>query len=84
MSRYVTDVYYKDYCITVNDTQGELVNNFGSEIILAPAEDAEIIIDKLNFQDKLITRLIQELSYNGYEDENIQELIEMVKEQGLE
>lgn len=80
MSRYVGDVDYGENCITVTDIRGELINNFGSEIILTPIEDAEIIVNKLNFYDNLSMRLIRELTYNGYVEENIQEIIDEVKE----
>lgn len=80
MSRYVVDPDYKNDCITVRDELDELKTNYDSDLILAPAEDGEIIVNQLNFQDMVIKRLSHELIYNGYDQENIDEIIADIKE----
>ena len=79
----MSDRYYfkKDYdedCLSIVDTMDEVKTAFGSEIVLSPLADAEIIADELNKNERIIMRLREELKYNGYVNENIDEIIETV------
>ena len=53
-------------CLTVIDNKDQLRNGFGSEIILAPLEDASMIVRELNIQCAVVNMLIEELE--PYED----------------
>ena len=55
-----------DNTLTVTDTKDELKNGFDSEIIIAPAEDAQMIIDELNIQCATVEMLKKELE--SFED----------------
>ena len=52
--------------ITITDNKEELKNGFDSEIVLAPAEDGQLIIDELNIQCAIGDMLKEELE--RYED----------------
>ena len=64
-----------DDCITLIDSEEELKTDFDSNIVLYPLDDSITVVDYLNTQSKIIARLTLELTYNDYEDENIQEII---------
>lgn len=71
----------EENCLELIDDAGELKTDYDSNIVLYPLDDSITIVDYLNTQSRIITRLSLELSYNDYEDENIQELIEDVKDE---
>ena len=52
--RYISRPDTMNDCISLIDTLDELKNEFDSEIVLYPMEDAEIVVDKLNFYELLI------------------------------
>ena len=65
--------------ITVTDNKEELRNGFDSEIVLAPAEDAQLIVDELNIQCQIVEMLVKELE--TYEDmQDIEYWIKEVRE----
>ena len=63
-------------CLTVIDNKDQLRNGFGSEIILAPLEDASMIVRELNIQCAVVNMLIEELE--TYED--IQDIMYWIQE----
>ena len=65
-------------CIELIDDTEELKTDYDSNIVLYPLDDSITVVDYLNTQSKIIARLSLELTYNDYEDENIQEIIEEV------
>lgn len=70
---------YSNDCITITDNEDKLKTSFGSEIILAPLEDAETIIHELNIQCAINKMLIEHLEH--YEDiEDIRYWIEDIRE----
>lgn len=83
MSRYTVDVDYKDDCITVTDEKEELTTSFGSEIILAPAEEAEIVINELNKKEVIIKVLYDALLVHE-DEQDIDYWIESALEDCLE
>lgn len=70
-----------DDCIELIDELDELKTDYDSNIVLYPLDDSITVVDYLNTQSKIIARLTLELTYNDYEDENIQELIEDAKDE---
>lgn len=66
MSRYLADVDLENDVVTLHDKNEELKSEFGSDIILAPADDAIIVIDELNKKDAIIKVLYDALL--SYED----------------
>jgi len=62
--------------ITVTDNKEELRNGFDSEIVLAPAEDAQLIVDELNIQCQIVEMLVKELETY----ENMQDIEYWIKE----
>ena len=71
----------EENCLELIDDTGELKTDYDSNIVLYPLDDSITIVDYLNTQSRIITRLSLELSYKDYEDEDIQELIDDVKEE---
>ena len=69
-----------DDCIELFDEEDELKSDYNSNIVLYPLDDSITVVDYLNTQSKIIARLTLELTYNDYEDENIKEIIDEVKE----
>ena len=64
MKRFETSEF--DNTLTVTDTHDKLKNEFDSEIVIAPAEDAQMIIDELNIQCATVEMLKKELE--SFED----------------
>ena len=64
--RFSTSEDTMNDCLTVTDNQEQLRNGFDSEIILAPLEDASLIVRELNIQCAVNTMLIEQLE--SYED----------------
>lgn len=72
-----------DDTLTVTDTHDELKNGFDSEIVLAPAEDAQLIVDELNIQCATVEMLKEQLE--SYEDkQDIDYWIKEVREEYYE
>jgi hypothetical protein len=69
-----------DDCIELFDEEDELKSDYNSNIVLYPLDDSITVVDYLNTQSKIIARLTLELTYNDYEDENIKEIIDEIKE----
>lgn len=78
-SRYIVDVDHKDDVVTLTDTMGELKTEFDSEIMLAPADEAITVIDKLNWYEYLVKELMMHLTYHGWTEDNFKDLIEEVE-----
>ena len=56
-------------CLTVIDNKDQLRNGFDSEIVIAPLEDASILVHELNIQCAVNKMLIEQLeNYNDIED----------------
>ena len=70
----------EENCLELIDEAEELKTDYDSNIVLYPLDDSITIVDYLNTQSKIIARLSLELTFNDYEDENIQELIDEIKE----
>jgi len=75
MSRYVADPDFKDDIVEIHDEQEELKTEFDSDIILAPAEDALIVVNELNKKELIINALTnalkEELKNQYYCEEDI-------------
>lgn len=67
MNRFETSEDPMDDCITITDTEDELKSDFGSEIVLYPLDDAQLIIDELNIQCATVQMLKEQLE--SFEDE---------------
>lgn len=74
--RLHVDEDYENDCITITDNLEQLQTSFGSEIILAPLEDASMIVRELNIQCAVVNMLIEELE--TYED--IQDIMYWIQE----
>ena len=74
--RFETSEDTMNDCLTVTDNQEQLRNGFDSEIVLAPLEDASLIVRELNIQCAVNTMLIEQLE--SYED--IQDIMYWIKE----
>ena len=48
-------------CLTIIDNQDQVKTSFGSDIILAPLEDASILVRELNIQCAVNQALIEQL-----------------------
>ena len=77
--RYKTSKDYTNDCLTICDEEDELKTSFGSEIILSPLEDAETVIDKLNWYDLLVKELMEHLKYEGWSEDDFRGVIEDVE-----
>lgn len=53
-------------CLTITDSEDKLKTSFGSEIVLFPLEDAQIIVNELNVQYAIVDMLVEQLE--SYED----------------
>ena len=80
MDRFEYKENKMDDCIELIDELDELKTGYDSNIVLYPLDDSITVVDYLNTQSKIIARLTLELTYNDYEDENIQEIIEDAKD----
>ena len=66
--RYKTSKDYTNDCLTICDEEEELQTSFGSEIVLYPLEDAETVVDKLNFYELLVKELMMHLEYQQFNE----------------
>ena len=80
MIRFEISKDYTNNCISITDQKDELKTSFGSDIILSPLEDAETVIQHLNLRECIIKGLCQALRDNGFEDEDIQYIIDSAVE----
>ncbi|WP_405286572.1 hypothetical protein [Methanobrevibacter sp.] len=80
MGRFEYKENKMDDCIELFDEEDELKSDYNSNIVLYPLDDSITVVDYLNTQSKIIARLTLELTYNDYEDENIKEIIDEIKE----
>ena len=53
-------------CLTITDNTDKLKNGFDSELVIAPLEDASILVNELNVQCAIVQMLREELE--SYED----------------
>lgn len=65
MNRFETSEF--EDTLTITDNEEKLKNGFDSEIVLAPADDAQLIIDELNIQCATVQMLKEQLE--SFEDE---------------
>ena len=82
--RYTTKISF-DTCEIIDDEE-KLVTEFGSNLILAPADDAVVLVDELNRKDAIIKYMIREFKeVHGYDDLDIEDLVSNAYDQaGLE
>lgn len=66
-------------CLTVTDNKDMLKNGFDSEIVLAPLEDAEIVVQELNVQCAINAMLREQLEYHE-DPQDIDYWIKEIKE----
>lgn len=85
--RYDTKLDELEDTLEIIDSEDELKTEFGSNIILMPSEDAQVLVDKLNkydaFEKYVIQYLkdnyeldkmdIEDLYYNAYDQAGINE-----------
>ena len=64
--RFETSPDTMNDCLTVTDNEDQLRNGFDSEIVLAPLEDAELVVRELNVQCAINKMLREQLE--TYED----------------
>ena len=56
-------------CLTIIDNKDQLKTSFDSDIVLAPLEDASILVNELNIQCAVVEMLIEQLeNYNDIGD----------------
>jgi len=77
--RYKTSKDYGNDCLTICDEEEELQTSFGSEIVLYPLEDAETVVDKLNFYELLVKELMMHLEYHEWTEDDFKSVIEDVE-----
>ena len=77
--RYKTSKDYTNDCLTICDEEEELQTSFGSEIVLYPLEDAETVVDKLNFYELLVKELMMHLEYHEWTEDDFKSVIEDVE-----
>ena len=66
-------------CLTITDNTDKLKNGFDSELVIAPLEDASILVNELNVQCATVQMLREELE--SYEDpQDIDYWIQEVRE----
>jgi len=74
MMRYEVKKDIENDCLTIEDKQGLLTNSFGSEqLILSPIEDAEPIIDRLQFLECYAKELESHLEYEGWTEKDFKD-----------
>lgn len=74
---YISDV--EEDCLTITDNEDELRTSFDSEIVLYPLEDAQVVVDKLNYYDALIKELRGHLEYYGWTEKDFRAILEDVE-----
>lgn len=79
--RFTYEENLMDNCVTITDNNGELLTDFGTDIVIYPLEDSITLIEYMIKQDKVIKRLSQELSFFDYTEENIKEIIDEVMDE---
>ena len=77
--RYIGKPDTMEDCLIITDNLEELKSDYDSEVILYPLEDAEIVVDKLNFYDLLVKRLSEHLEYYGFGPDDVKDVIEDVR-----
>ena len=81
--RYETEEDLENDCLTLMDNEGELKTSFDSEIILFPLEDAQTVVDKLNWYERyyglLVGMLKEHLEYHGWSEDDFKGVIEDVE-----
>lgn len=64
--RFETSEDLENDCLTVTDNEEQLRNGFDSELVIAPLEDASILVNELNVQCATVKMLREQLE--TYED----------------
>ena len=78
--RYDVNIDFENDCLSVTDTLGEITNSFGSEqLYLHSIEDAEPIVERLQFLECYVKELENHLGYHGYSDSDFSDIREDVK-----
>lgn len=81
--RYETQEDLENDCLTLIDNKEELKTSFDSEIILFPLEDAQTVVDKLNWYEQyyglLVGMLKEHLEYHGWTEDDFKGVIEDVE-----
>ena len=82
--RYTTNISM-DTCEII-DSEEELVTEFGSNLIIAPSDDAVVLVDELNRQDAIINYMIKEFKLvHEYDESMIEDLyLNAYSEAGLD
>ena len=62
--RFETSPDTMNDCLTVTDNEEQLRNGFDSELVIAPLEDAELIVQELNVQCAINKMLREQLEYH--------------------
>ena len=77
--RYEVQEDIENDCLTIEDKLGLISNSFGSEqLILSPIEDAEPLIERLQFLECYVKKIEDEhLKYLDYSDHDI----DLIKEE---
>ena len=77
--RFETSPDTMNDCLTITDNTDKLKNGFDSELVIAPLEDASILVNELNVQCATVQMLREELE--SYEDpQDIDYWIQEVRE----
>ena len=66
MVRFETSEDVENGCLTLTDNEDKLKTGFDSELVIAPLEDAELIVQELNVQCAINKMLREQLE--DYED----------------
>ena len=64
--RFETSPDTMNDCLSITDSTDQLKNGFDSELVIAPLEDASILVNELNVQCATVQMLREELE--SYED----------------
>ena len=78
--RFETSEDLENNCLTVEDTLGIITNSFGSEqLVLSPIEDAEPILNRLQFLECYVKELENHLTYEGWTEKDFRDTKEEVE-----
>lgn len=82
--RYETQEDTENDCLTLIDNEDELKTEFDSEIMLFPLEDAQTVVDKLNWYEAIVQECKSHLKYYEWTEEDFKKTIIEEAEANLE
>ena len=79
MVRFETSEDVENGCLTLTDNEDKLKTGFDSELVIAPLEDASILVNELNVQCAINKMLREQLEYHE-DPQDIDYWIKEIKE----